>query len=154
MAAAFTVTYERDESGWWVASVPAVQGCHTQGRTIEEARRRIREALGLFVSHADRATLVDEVHLPDSVQTKVNLYKTCKARLERDQSEFSVVARSTARTLSKELSLSVRDAGELLNLSGARVQQLLKSNSSAVTASARAGRRSARSPAVGTRKAK
>jgi predicted RNase H-like HicB family nuclease len=59
MAAAmksYEVNYQRDEMGWWVASVPTVQGCHTQGRTIEETRRRIREALSLFVEDAERAS--------------------------------------------------------------------------------------------------
>lgn len=33
------VAYERDASGWWVASVRELRGCHTQGRTVDEARR-------------------------------------------------------------------------------------------------------------------
>ena len=44
----YRVAYERDESGWWVATVRGVRGCHTQGRTVDEARRRIREALELL----------------------------------------------------------------------------------------------------------
>ena len=40
----YRVAYQRDESGWWVATVRGVRGCHTQGRTVDEARRRIREA--------------------------------------------------------------------------------------------------------------
>jgi hypothetical protein len=48
----YRVAYERDVSGWWVATVRGVRGCHTQGRTVDEARRRIREALGLFVDDA------------------------------------------------------------------------------------------------------
>ena len=48
----YRVAYERDESGWWVASVSGVRGCHTQGRTVDEARRRIREALQSFVDDA------------------------------------------------------------------------------------------------------
>jgi predicted RNase H-like HicB family nuclease len=52
----YRVAYERDESGWWVATVRGVRGCHTQGRTVDEARRRIREALGLFVDDARRAS--------------------------------------------------------------------------------------------------
>ena len=43
----YRVAYERDKSGWWIATVRGVRGCHTQGRTVDEARRRIREALGL-----------------------------------------------------------------------------------------------------------
>lgn len=56
----YHVAYQRDESGWWVASVREVRGCHTQGRTVDEARRRIREAMELFVdalslrTHAER----------------------------------------------------------------------------------------------------
>jgi predicted RNase H-like HicB family nuclease len=43
------VADERDESGWRVASVRRVRGCHTQGCTVDEAQRRIREALELFI---------------------------------------------------------------------------------------------------------
>lgn len=53
----YTVDYERDEDGWWVASVREVPGCHTQGHSHPEARARIREALGLFVDDAATATL-------------------------------------------------------------------------------------------------
>lgn len=45
----FEVVYERDEQGWWIASVVEVPGVHTQGRTRDEARRRIREALGAAI---------------------------------------------------------------------------------------------------------
>jgi predicted RNase H-like HicB family nuclease len=62
----YRVAYERDETGWWVASVRSVRGCHTQGRTVDEARRRIVEALELFVDNARKATLVDEVKLPSA----------------------------------------------------------------------------------------
>ena len=48
----YHVAYERDESGRWVASVRGVRGCHTQGRTVDEARRRIREAMELFIDDA------------------------------------------------------------------------------------------------------
>ena len=54
----YRIAYERDESGWWVASVRGVRGCHTQGRTVEEARRRVIEAMELFVDDARTASLV------------------------------------------------------------------------------------------------
>jgi len=43
------VVYELDESGHWIATVPAVKGCHTYGRSIYEAAERVREASGCFV---------------------------------------------------------------------------------------------------------
>jgi predicted RNase H-like HicB family nuclease len=64
----YRVAYERDESGWWVATVRGVRGCHTQGRTVDEARRRIREALELFVDNARRAPIVDDVKLPSATR--------------------------------------------------------------------------------------
>jgi predicted RNase H-like HicB family nuclease len=33
----FLVTVERDESGWVVVECPALPGCMSQGRTLDEA---------------------------------------------------------------------------------------------------------------------
>lgn len=41
----YTVAYTKDEDGYIVASVPTLPGCHSQGRTKEEARKNIREAM-------------------------------------------------------------------------------------------------------------
>ena len=58
----YHVAYEQDDSGWWAASIREVRGCHSQGRTIDEARRRVREALGLFIEDdAESAELVDDL---------------------------------------------------------------------------------------------
>jgi predicted RNase H-like HicB family nuclease len=43
----FDVIIERDEEGFYVASVPQLPGCHTQARTLDEATERIREAIEL-----------------------------------------------------------------------------------------------------------
>jgi hypothetical protein len=43
----FDVIIERDEEGYYVASVPQLPGCHTQARTLDEATERIREAIEL-----------------------------------------------------------------------------------------------------------
>lgn len=50
------VLLEQDEDGWIVASVPALKGCHSQGRTREEALKNIREAIQgwLIVAQEDR----------------------------------------------------------------------------------------------------
>ncbi|MEK6925861.1 MAG: type II toxin-antitoxin system HicB family antitoxin [Nanoarchaeota archaeon] len=41
----FNVIIEKYEDGWYVASVPEIQGCHTQGKTIPQVLERIREAI-------------------------------------------------------------------------------------------------------------
>ena len=49
----FSVIIERDEDGWYVASVPQLRGCHTQGRTLDEVMERIREAILLCLEVDD-----------------------------------------------------------------------------------------------------
>jgi predicted RNase H-like HicB family nuclease len=43
----FDCVIERDEEGYYVASVPQLPGCHTQARSLDEVTRRIREAIEL-----------------------------------------------------------------------------------------------------------
>lgn len=41
----FTVLIEQDEDGIYVARVPEIEGCYTQGKTLEEVLERIKEAI-------------------------------------------------------------------------------------------------------------
>jgi hypothetical protein len=43
----FDVVIERDEDGYYVASIPQIPGCHTQALSLEEVMQRIREAAEL-----------------------------------------------------------------------------------------------------------
>ena len=45
----FDVVIERDEEGYYVASVPQLSGCHTQARSLDEVTVRIREAIELLL---------------------------------------------------------------------------------------------------------
>jgi predicted RNase H-like HicB family nuclease len=122
----YHVDYERDDAGWWVATVREVAGCHTQGRTIEEARRRIREALSTAVDDADKAALADSVKLPKPIEREVRRAKDLRRDVEERTARAGDAARKAVRALLKDMGLSVRDAGTLLGMSGQRVQQLAK----------------------------
>ena len=39
------VIIEKDETGFYVAEVPALPGCLSQGKTLEEAKENIKEAI-------------------------------------------------------------------------------------------------------------
>ena len=48
----FKIIIEQDEDGIFVASVPAIPGCHTQGDTYEKALEHIEEAINLCLEVA------------------------------------------------------------------------------------------------------
>ncbi|MDO8625635.1 MAG: type II toxin-antitoxin system HicB family antitoxin [Candidatus Diapherotrites archaeon] len=54
----FTVIIERDEDGWFVADVPELQGCHTQGRTKQAVLKNIKEAIELCLEVDAKGKLV------------------------------------------------------------------------------------------------
>lgn len=43
----YTVLLEQDSDGWIIAKVPAIPGCATQGKTVEQALSRVKEAITL-----------------------------------------------------------------------------------------------------------
>ena len=43
----FDVIIERDRAGYYVASVPALRGCHTQAKSLDALLKRVREAIEL-----------------------------------------------------------------------------------------------------------
>lgn len=46
----FTVVIERDEEGYYIATVPALHGCHTQAKTLDTLMKRVREAIELCLA--------------------------------------------------------------------------------------------------------
>ncbi len=47
MTRQFDVVIEKDSAGYFVASVPALPGCHTQAQSLDELMERTREAIKL-----------------------------------------------------------------------------------------------------------
>ncbi|OHA64792.1 MAG: hypothetical protein A3D64_02955 [Candidatus Wildermuthbacteria bacterium RIFCSPHIGHO2_02_FULL_49_9] len=45
----FSVVIEKDKDGFFIADCPELQGCHTQGRTLEQAISNIRDAIKLHL---------------------------------------------------------------------------------------------------------
>jgi predicted RNase H-like HicB family nuclease len=68
----FTVVVERDEDGLYVASVPLLQGCYTQGETYEETLENIKDTIKLHIEA--RRTLGEPIPIEfaiDEVQVVV-----------------------------------------------------------------------------------
>ncbi|MBI2416328.1 MAG: type II toxin-antitoxin system HicB family antitoxin [Ignavibacteriales bacterium] len=45
----FNVIIEKDEEGFYIASVPELRGCHTQAKSLDELMIRIHEAIELCI---------------------------------------------------------------------------------------------------------
>jgi predicted RNase H-like HicB family nuclease len=45
----FAVIVEKDEAGYYVASVPELPGCHTQAKTLDELMVRVKEAIEAYL---------------------------------------------------------------------------------------------------------
>jgi predicted RNase H-like HicB family nuclease len=43
----FTVIIEQDEDGYYIATVPALRGCHTQAKSQDVLMKRVREVIAL-----------------------------------------------------------------------------------------------------------
>lgn len=52
----FTVVIERDEEGYYVATVPGLPGCHTQAKNLDTLMKRAREVIALCLE-VDRGDL-------------------------------------------------------------------------------------------------
>ena len=53
MTKEFNVVIEKDADGYFVASVPALRGCHTQAKSLDVLMKRIREAIALCLEIED-----------------------------------------------------------------------------------------------------
>lgn len=49
MKAKFNVLVERDEDGYYVATVPSLPGCHTQAKSLDDLIERAKEAIELYL---------------------------------------------------------------------------------------------------------
>jgi predicted RNase H-like HicB family nuclease len=45
----FSVVVEKDEDGYYVASVPELPGCHTQAKSLDVVMERIKEAIQVYL---------------------------------------------------------------------------------------------------------
>lgn len=126
--AKYTISYDRDESGVWIAQVRGVREAHSYGRTIEQARERVREALSLWRSNAGTAEFIDDIRLPRSASHLVKAFVDARKRADREQLRAQRSARAAAHALTDRWKYSLRDAGEVLGVSRQRVKQIKESD--------------------------
>jgi predicted RNase H-like HicB family nuclease len=119
--------FSRDEDGYWsvVAKVNPKTIAVSDGQTLPKARRRIREALALLLEVEEGSLdIVDEIDLP-SAKASLKALATAREAARKAEEKLAAAQRKAAQALT-EAQLSRRDAGEVLGVTGMRVQQLLE----------------------------
>jgi predicted RNase H-like HicB family nuclease len=53
----FTVLIERDADSYFLASAPALKGCHTQAKNLNMLMRRVREVISLYIEVKGRPSI-------------------------------------------------------------------------------------------------
>lgn len=124
----FKVVFEQEGSGWR-ATVSEVRDCEAWGRSLSEARRRVRKALGSSsiknaATVARRAVLVEDVRLPGAAKKELERYGDAREKAQAEVVKLRVATRQVVDTLTRKFGISLRDASSLLGLSRERVRQL------------------------------
>jgi predicted RNase H-like HicB family nuclease len=119
---AITLRYRRDRDGNWLVEVAEQPEAHTYGRSLSQARSRIREVLKLWGFPED-VEVHEDIQLPHILRDLITNTREARVELERQLERWRQRVDQTAKRLQQE-GLSVRDAGELLDLSHQRIQQL------------------------------
>lgn len=124
--ATYHVVYTPDADGKWGAEIlEKPDGCLvvTWGRSLREARSRIRDALATALENdaaAERAVFVEEFKLPKA--KRLAGLRTRREKVEASVRELADESAALARELQKE-GFSMRDIAELVGTSHQRVQQ-------------------------------
>lgn len=131
----YCVDYERDAEGYWTAVIDHKQGvsCITQGRSLSQARTRIREALALYLDDdkaAAAAELVDNVKLRGPALAAVRSTAAARSAMAAAEEKAHRESAKAAKLLTAD-GLSRRDTAELLGVSFQRIQQLAGSGKAA-----------------------
>lgn len=63
------VIVERGLDGWYVVECPTLQGCYTQGKTLDEALKNIREVIELLL---EEKQVRDDIHEYNPVEVSLH----------------------------------------------------------------------------------
>jgi DNA-directed RNA polymerase sigma subunit (sigma70/sigma32) len=110
---------------WWVITVPAVPGAHSQVRRLAEVEDIARELISLMTEQpADSFSVQVEVLLPEDVRRDLEQSAKLREQAAQSQARAAQLTRHAARRL-RERGLPLRDIGQALGVSFQRAKQLV-----------------------------
>ncbi len=127
----YRAVFDRDEDNYWsvVVVIDKKRSAVSDGQTVPKARRRIREAVALLLDVSVNAfELEEEFLLPTPLQKNLKELRLTKEKLAELEKKYAEIRGKVVKGMTKQ-HISRRDAGDILGLTGARVDQILKTKS-------------------------
>ena len=121
----YHVVYRRGKSGPWRASVRGLRRCRSRGKTLRQARVRLRQALAELVDEPYAVDFIEDVRLPGAARRLLGRHWAARRKVEKAQLEAQAAARRVLDAL-RELAIDLRDASDLLGVAPARLQKIWK----------------------------
>ena len=121
---AYTARAERDEGGWWVVTVPELDGVFTQSRRLDRVEDLARDAIALWLEVPSTSFNVEVEAAVPELDEQIAEVGYLRREAERLREEAGAGSRALARELSAR-GLTVRDIGQVLGISYQRAAQLL-----------------------------
>lgn len=123
--AEYHVVYARRGAGEWRAFVREMRRCRSRGRTLRQARVRLRRSLAQLVEEPYAIDFVEDVRLPGGARRLLGGHWVARRKAEKAQFAAEASTRRALHAL-RELSINVRDASDLLGIPPAKLQKLWK----------------------------
>ncbi|MBD3388381.1 MAG: type II toxin-antitoxin system HicB family antitoxin [Candidatus Altiarchaeales archaeon] len=58
----FPLVIEKDEDGFYVVECPVLEGCYSQGKTLDEAMKNIREVIEICLEESSTKDFLKNYH--------------------------------------------------------------------------------------------
>ena len=119
------VVYRRSAAGRWVATVPGRRRCRGEGKTLRQARQRLRASLAKVVADPFEIDFLEDVRLPPPSRARLVAYWKARRRLEGATEQADRAAASALSAL-LALKLNLKDVADLLGLPPLKLARLKK----------------------------
>ena len=119
------VVYRRNAAGRWVATVPGRRRCRGEGKTLRQARRRLRASLAKVVEDPLEIDLLEDVRLPPPSRDRLVGYWKARRKLEGATQQADRAAAAALASL-LALKLNLKDVADLLGLPPLKLARLKK----------------------------
>jgi hypothetical protein len=119
------VVYRRNAAGRWVATVPGRRRCRGEGKTLRQARQRLRASLAKVVEDPFEIDFLEDVRLPPPSRVRLVGYWKARRKLEGATEQADRAAAAALGAL-LALRLNLKDVADLLGLPPLKLARLKK----------------------------